>query len=45
MAGDGAGNVIGYINVKCTNYSAAEKVQFLADVGTAGQKYVTMAGW
>jgi hypothetical protein len=31
--------------VKCHNYSAAQKEEFLADCGDAGQKYVSMAGW
>ena len=31
--------------VKCRNYSADQKDDFLADCGDAGQKYVSMAGW
>lgn len=33
------------IRVKCRNYSADQKDEFLADCGDAGQKYVLMAGW
>ena len=31
--------------VKCRNYSAEQKDEFLTDCGADGQKYVTMAGW
>ena len=31
--------------VKCRNYSAEQKDEFLADCGDEGQKYVNMAGW
>ena len=31
--------------VKCRNYSAEQKDEFLADAGEAGQKYVDLAGW
>lgn len=31
--------------VKCRNYSAEQKDEFLADTGAEGQKYVDMAGW
>ena len=31
--------------VKCRNYSAEQKDEFLADCGDEGIKYVTMAGW
>ena len=31
--------------VKCHNYSADQKAEFLADCGEEGQKYVVMAGW
>jgi hypothetical protein len=31
--------------VKCRNYSAEQKDEFLADCGDDGQKYVTLAGW
>jgi len=31
--------------VKCRNYSAEQKDEFLADCGDVGQKYVSMAGW
>ena len=31
--------------VKCRNYSAEQKDEFLADCGDEGQKYVAMAGW
>ena len=39
------GVVTAYITAKCRNYSAPQKADFLADVGTAGQQYVTIAGW
>lgn len=39
------GAVIEYIPVKRRNYSASQKSDFLADVGTLGQKYIVMAGW
>ena len=35
----------GYKRVKCHNYSAEQKDEFLADCGADGQKYVSMAGW
>ena len=31
--------------VKCRNYSAEQKDEFLADCGDEGQKYVDMARW
>jgi hypothetical protein len=31
--------------VKCRNYSAEQKDEFLADCGNDGQKYVILAGW
>ena len=31
--------------VKCRNYSAEQKDDFLADCGDDGQKYITLAGW
>lgn len=31
--------------VKCRNYSAEQKDEFLADCGDDGQKYITLAGW
>jgi hypothetical protein len=31
--------------VKCRNYSAEQKDEFLVDCGDDGQKYVTLAGW
>jgi hypothetical protein len=31
--------------VKCRNYSADQKDEFLQDCGDLGQKYVLMAGW
>ena len=31
--------------VKCRNYSAEQKDDFLVDCGDDGQKYVTLAGW
>jgi len=31
--------------VKCRNYAAGEKEEFLADTGPEGQKYADMAGW
>lgn len=31
--------------IKCRNYSAEQKDEFLADCGNDGQKYVTLAGW
>lgn len=31
--------------VKCHNYSAEQKDEFLADCGEESQKYVVMAGW
>lgn len=31
--------------VKCRNYSAEQKSEFLSDCGPAGEKYVTLAGW
>lgn len=31
--------------VKCRNYSSDQKADFLADCGSAGEKYATMAGW
>lgn len=31
--------------VKCRNYSAEQKDEFLADTGADGQKYVVMADW
>ena len=34
-----------YERVKCRNYSAEQKDEFLADCGADGEKYTTMAGW
>jgi hypothetical protein len=31
--------------VKCRNYSAEQKDEFLTDCGDDGQKYITLAGW
>ena len=31
--------------VKCRNYSAEQKDEFLADCGADGEKYTTLAGW
>lgn len=31
--------------IKCRNYPAEQKDEFLADCGDDGQKYVTLAGW
>lgn len=31
--------------VKCRNYSAPQKAEFLADTGDEGKQYVDMAGW
>ena len=31
--------------IKCRNYSAEQKDEFLVDCGDDGQKYVTLAGW
>lgn len=31
--------------VKCRNYSAEQKDEFLADTGDEGVKYTQMAGW
>jgi len=31
--------------VKCRNYSAEQKDEFLADSGADGEKYTTLAGW
>jgi len=31
--------------IKCRNYSAEQKDEFLADCGDDGQKYITLAGW
>lgn len=42
---DGNGILIGYQVSKCQNYDATQKLQFLTDLGSAGQKYVAMAGW
>lgn len=33
------------VRVKCRNYSAEQKNDFLDDCGSEGQKYVDMAGW
>ena len=30
--------------IKCRNYSAEQKADFLADTGALGQKYIDMAG-
>jgi hypothetical protein len=35
----------GFKRVKCHNYSADQKSDFLADCGVESQKYVDMAGW
>ena len=39
------GNVIALNRVKCRNYSPEQKADFLADTGSDGEKYVSMAGW
>jgi hypothetical protein len=39
------GNPIELKRVKCRNYSAEQKDEFLTDCGEEGQKYVDMAGW
>jgi hypothetical protein len=31
--------------VKCKNYSADQKKEFLVDCGDDGQKYADLAGW
>jgi hypothetical protein len=31
--------------IKCRNYSADQKDEFLVDCGEDGQKYVTLANW
>ena len=31
--------------VKCRNYSAEQKDDFLIDCGDDGQKYIALAGW
>lgn len=31
--------------VKCRNYSAEQKDEFLADCGADGQKYADLVGW
>ena len=31
--------------VKCRNYSAEQKDEFLTDCGAVGQKYADMANW
>jgi hypothetical protein len=31
--------------VKCRNYSAEQKDEFLADCGDDGQKYIALASW
>ena len=31
--------------IKCRNYSAEQKDEFLSDCGDDGQKYITLAGW
>ena len=31
--------------VKCRNYSAEQKAEFLTDTSPDGQKYCDMAGW
>jgi hypothetical protein len=31
--------------VKCRNYSAEQKDEFLSDCGADGQKYADLAGW
>ena len=31
--------------VKCRNYSAEQKDEFLVDCGEDGQKYADLAGW
>jgi hypothetical protein len=33
------------LRVKCRNYSAEQKNEFLADCGEQNQKYVDMANW
>lgn len=45
MMTDMDGNPQELRRVKCRNYSAEQKADFLADTGAEGQKYVDMAGW
>ena len=42
---DANGLTLEFKRVKCRNYSAEQKDEFLTDCGVAGQKYITMAGW
>lgn len=39
------GNVQEYRRVRCENYSAEQKADFLAACGEGADKYTTMAGW
>ena len=39
------GQVQELARVKCRNYSADQKAEFLADCGEGAEKYTTLAGW
>lgn len=45
MLNDMDGNPQELRQVKCRNYSAEQKAEFLADCGAGADKYTTMAGW
>lgn len=42
---DTEGNLSGYKNSKCQNYSIDQKAQFEADLGADAAAYIAMAGW
>ena len=42
---DNNGDFVELKRVKCRNYSADQKDEFLADCGADGQKYADLAGW
>jgi len=42
---DDNGDIKELKRVKCRNYSAEQKDDFLVDCGEDGQKYVDLAGW
>lgn len=42
---DNNGEIKELKRVKCRNYSAEQKDEFLADCGAPGQKYADMANW
>jgi len=44
-APDSNGDLVELKRVKCRNYSADQKDEFLADCGADGQKYADLAGW